>query len=100
MEVRTMSKQRFEEIMDEISRLNEEAFRLLPNRFAKDQARGYWYAHIQGALGGGGSMITMQDSVNQFEDEDEDEDEDASEEDNEDEENVIDENVIGELCIQ
>lgn len=74
-----MSKQRFEEIMEEINELTQEAYDLLPEN-EKPSARGYWFAHIKTAIYNdteflGNSMITMEDSLKGFEEEDnEDED--------------------------
>lgn len=76
-----MNRERFEEIMEEIKSLVEEAYRGLPNRFEKDRAKAYWYGHIMTAVDKnndfiGGSMATMEDSLNSFCDEDDEEEED------------------------
>ena len=66
-----MSKERFEEIREQIADLAEEAVDILPAD-EQDRARGYWYAHIMGALGGdynsylGGSFIDMESSLKSF----------------------------------
>ncbi len=74
-----MDKYRFEEIREEIANLAEEAVEILPDD-EKARARGYWYAHIMGALGGdynsylGGSFIDMESSLKSFDEDDENED--------------------------
>ena len=55
------------EIKDDIKQLIEEAMNLIPEP-EHARARGYWYAHIRCALDKdhtflGGSMRTMQDSI-------------------------------------
>lgn len=73
-----MSKERFEEIMEEICDLANEALSLLPTEIARQRAQVYWFAHIMGALGGyyntyiGGSMITMSESLESFDKTDDD----------------------------
>ena len=69
-------KYRFEEIKEQIKELLEEAFDLVPDH-ARDRAESYWYAHISMALDEdhgyiGGSMCSMQDTIEEWEDEDED----------------------------
>jgi hypothetical protein len=79
-------KNRFEEIMGEIAELADEAVSLVPDH-EQDRAKGYWYAHIMGALGGdynhylGGSVVDMSSSLRSFDDEDEDDWEDDEDED-------------------
>ena len=73
-----MSKERFEEIMEEICNLANEALSLLPTEIGRQRAQAYWFAHIMGALGGyhntyiGESMITMSESLGSFDDDDDD----------------------------
>ena len=67
-----MSKERFEEIQEEMCNLANEAMSLLPTEIARQRASVYWFAHIMGAIGGhyntymGGSMITMSNSLESF----------------------------------
>lgn len=66
---------RLEEIQGEMDDLLEEAFRLLRGTDEQESARGYWYAHIKGALDKdesgflGGSMIDMQQTIEGLESE-------------------------------
>lgn len=67
---------RFQDIMEEIRALNEEALeiaRSLQNPTAGERAYRYWYAHIDGAIGSsgflGGSMITMESTLEEIDDE-------------------------------
>lgn len=67
------NKHRFEEIMEEMNDLLDEAMNLLDND-EKHRARGYWYAHIKSAINKqteflGGSMLTMESSLESFEEE-------------------------------
>ena len=71
-------KYRFEEIICEIKELLEEAIDLVPDH-ARARAESYWYAHISTSLNEdhgylGGSMCSMQDTLEDFDEEDEDED--------------------------
>ena len=64
----TEETQRFKEIQEELSILVEEAYRLLDGTNVQNQAHGYWYADIKGAIYNetefpGGSMITMDDTL-------------------------------------
>lgn len=70
-------KYRFEEIKDQIKELLEEAISLVPSA-ESDRAESYWYAHISMALDEdhdylGGSMCSMQDTINEWHDGDDDE---------------------------
>lgn len=74
---------RFEEIIMEIAGLTEEAYNIIKssgNRAEAERARSYWRGHIQGALGRnfseymGGSMHTMEDSLEVLQGGGEDED--------------------------
>ena len=71
---------RLEEIRDKMLELLEEAMDLIAetDRGAAQQARYYWYAHIKGALTHdheflGGSMITMEDTIERLENPEEEE---------------------------
>jgi hypothetical protein len=70
---------RFQEIMDIIAELAQEAVDLLPKREVA-RAQSYWYAHIVTAIGPShhnyisGSMCSMEDSLKKLQcEEDEDE---------------------------
>ena len=70
-------KYRFEEIKTQIKELLEEAFELVPEH-ARAQAESYWYSQITVALDDdhgylGGSMCSMQDTLEAFDEVDEDE---------------------------
>lgn len=74
---RQAAADRLEEIKDEIKNLITEALHLMkPDERIHDRARAYWYAHIVMALDKdhmylGGSMVTMQDTIDEIrEDED------------------------------
>lgn len=64
---------RFEEIMQEMYELNEEALQIVSESgtASRERAYRYWYAHIQGAIGQdsdflGGSMISMSDTLEEL----------------------------------
>ena len=64
---------RFEEIMQEMYELNEEALRIVneSGTASRERAYRYWYAHIQGAIGQdsdflGGSMVSMSDTLEEL----------------------------------
>ena len=66
-------KYRFEEIKTQIKELLEEAFELVPEH-ARAQAESYWYSQITVALDDdhgylGGSMCSMQDTLEEFDEE-------------------------------
>jgi len=72
------SRDRFEEIIGEIKELLNEAIDLVPEGFARCRAQSYWYPHITTALDDdheymGRSMCTMQDTLEEFDEEEEDE---------------------------
>ena len=74
---------RFEEIREEIMELVEEAIGLVPDH-AEPRARAYWYAHIITSITNdhcymGGSMCSMRDTSDEWEDYDEEEDDDEEE---------------------
>ncbi len=63
-------KERFKEIIYEISDLAKEALDLLPEDI-QESARSYWYSHILCALNDdhefmGGSMLHMNDSLEEW----------------------------------
>ena len=67
-------KYRFEEIIGEIKELLEEAFNLVPEGSARARAKSYWYGNMivnvdedHGFMGG--SMCSMQDSLEEFDEE-------------------------------
>ena len=70
---------RLKEIRDEMWDLAEEALELIPRGGARDRAKGYWYAHILGALNKdesgfmGGSMVDMTETINELEGEESEE---------------------------
>lgn len=66
------------EIKDEMLALLRETQELLRGTTEEDRARAYWYAHIRCALDDdhsylGGSMCTLQDSINGLQGDEEDE---------------------------
>ena len=68
-------KYRFEEIIGEIKELLEEALDLVPEGMARSRAESYWYGNMivnvnedHGYMGG--SMCSMQDTIEEWEDED------------------------------
>jgi len=72
-------KYRFEEIIREIKELLEEAIDLVPDH-ERARAKAYWYAQIVMALDEdhdylGGSMCSMKDTLEDFNDIDDDDDE-------------------------
>lgn len=75
------NKLRFEEIKDQIKELIDEAIDLVPSSGVKERARSYWYSQIVTALDDdheymGGSMCTMEDTLNEFDEEEDYDDED------------------------
>ena len=71
-------KQRFEEIIDEIKELLEEAIDLVPEGVARSRAESYWYAHMIVNVSEdheymGGSMHSMQDTLEEFDDDEDEE---------------------------
>ena len=68
-------KQRFEEIIGEISELLEEAIDLVPQGMPLSRAKAYWYAHMIVNVSEdhdymSSSMHSMQDTLEEFDDED------------------------------
>jgi hypothetical protein len=75
------NKLRFDEIKDQIKELLDEAIDLVPDGGVKERARSYWYSQIVTALDDdheymGGSMCTMEDTLNEFDEEEDYDDED------------------------
>ena len=73
-------KYRFEEIIGEIKELLEEALDLVPEGMARSRAESYWYGNMivnvnedHGYMGG--SMCSMQDTLEEFDEIDEEEEE-------------------------
>lgn len=71
-------RERFEEIIGEIKELLEEAIDLVPEGIAHSRAESYWYGNMivnvnddHGYMGG--SMCSMQDTLEEFDEEVEDE---------------------------
>ena len=69
-------KYRFEEIIGEIKELLEEALDLVPEGMARSRAESYWYVNMivnvnedHGYMGG--SMCSMQDTLEEFDEIDE-----------------------------
>ena len=69
-------KYRFEEIIGEIKELLEEALDLVPEGMARSRAESYWYGNMivnvnedHGYMGG--SMCSMQDTLEEFDEIDE-----------------------------
>jgi hypothetical protein len=81
------SAERLLEIKEEIESLMDEAKRIIRNsgdKFAWEQARGYWYAHILTSLDKnseflGSSMCTMQDTIDRLDYENDEEEENEEE---------------------
>tara|TARA_B100000035_G_scaffold308280_1_gene312701 strand:- start:186 stop:422 length:237 start_codon:yes stop_codon:yes gene_type:complete len=74
-------KNRFEEIIGEIKELLEEALGLVPDGISRSRAESYWYGNMivnvtndHGYMGG--SMCSMQDTLEEFDEIDEDKEED------------------------
>ena len=74
------NKYRFEEIIGEIKELLEEALDLVPEGMARSRAESYWYGNMivnvnedHGYMGG--SMCSMQDTLEEFDEIDEEEEE-------------------------
>ena len=68
---------RFEEIMDEIKELVDEAFGIVKKELGRKDpntvslASAYWYEQIKGIVDGDGSMETMAETLSTLKDEDE-----------------------------
>ena len=69
---KTMAINRLREIQGEIDGLVNEADRLIHeegSEMAYSRAKSYWIAHILGALTGRGSMVTMENTIAEMEEE-------------------------------
>ena len=69
---KTEAIERLRNIQGEIDGLVNEADRLIRehgSEMAYARAEGYWLAHILGALTGRGSMITMEETISELEEE-------------------------------
>ncbi len=63
--------QRLQEIKEQMLELLEEATSIIPEGITKERARLYWYAHIKTAILKeheylGGSMVTMDDTIQEI----------------------------------
>ena len=79
------NKLRFEEIKVQIKELLDEALDLVPDGGVKERARAYWYPQIIVALDSnheymGGSMCSMEDTLNEFNEEEDYDDEEYDDE--------------------
>ena len=71
-ENKQMAIERLKEISGEIDGLVNESDRLIQeegSEMAYSRAKSYWLAHIKGALEGRGSMVTMDDTIKEMEEE-------------------------------
>ena len=71
-------KNRSEEIICEIRELLDEALELVPEGFTRSRAESYWYGNMIVNVTDdhrfiGGSMCSMQDTLEEFDEEEEDE---------------------------
>ena len=69
-------KERLNEIKEQMLELLDEAIDLLPEGMTKEHAKSYWYAQIKTALLKeheylGGSLVTMDDTINELDEESE-----------------------------
>ena len=67
-----MAIERLRNIQGEIDGLVNEADRLISmegSEMAHTRAKSYWIAHILGALTGRGSMVTMEETISEIEEE-------------------------------
>lgn len=68
--------ERLQEIKDQMLKLLDEAKEIIPEGMTKERAKCYWYAHIKTALLKeheflGGSLVTMDDTINEIDEESE-----------------------------
>ncbi len=75
--------ERLEEIKEQMLELLDEAKDLIPEGITKERARCYWYAHIKTALLKeheylGGSLVTLDDTINELSEDEEDEYDEAN----------------------
>jgi len=69
---KTMAINRLRDIQGEIDGLVNEAERLIRqngSEFAHSRATSYWIGHIKGALSGRGSMVTMEETISELDEE-------------------------------
>ena len=76
----TEAKERLIEIKEQMLELLDEAKDIIPEGMAKERAKCYWYAHIKTALLKeheylGGSLVTMDDTINEISEEESEEEE-------------------------
>lgn len=74
------TKERLIEIKEQMLGLLDEAKNIIPEGMAKESAKCYWYAHIKTSLIKeneylGGSMVTMDDTINEISEEESEEEE-------------------------
>lgn len=70
--------ERLQEIKEQMLELLDEAKKIIPEGMTKERAKCYWYAHIKTALLKeheflGGSLVTMDDTINEIDEESEEE---------------------------
>lgn len=68
--------ERLQEIKEQMLELLDEAKEIIPEGMTKERAKCYWYAHIKTALLKeheflGGSLVTMDDTINEIDEESE-----------------------------
>ena len=73
-------KERLNEIKEQMLELLEEAKDIIPEGMPKERAKAYWFAHVKTALLKeheylGGSLVTMDDTINELEGEEDEEEE-------------------------
>ena len=77
---KTEITERLTEIKEQMLELLDEAKDIIPEGMAKERAKCYWYAHIKTALLKeheylGGSLVTMDDTINEISEEESEEEE-------------------------
>jgi len=77
---KTEITERLTEIKEQMLELLDEAKNIIPEGMAKERAKCYWYAHIKTALLKeheylGGSLVTMDDTINEISEEESEEEE-------------------------
>jgi len=80
---RTEIQERLIEIKEQMLELLDEAKDLIPEGITKERANCYWYAHIKTAILKdheylGGSLVTMEHTINEINPDEEDEDGDEA----------------------
>jgi len=76
----TEAKEKLTEIKEQMLELLDEAKDIIPEGMAKERAKCYWYARIKTALLKeheylGGSLVTMDDTINEISEEESEEEE-------------------------